>query len=197
MGLISAAIAGVGILVSAVMVVNQMRLQRRLSYIGTMLGDSEIASEYKIFLKDLRFLYEVLSVFPNIDINDEIVKLALENEASSLKVEYITTYIRQVLSDTPRLSTKYARLSENVKEKWEPREIFVSELLSEIRMFILSIAKGLTFHPARAWFVALFSPADRRRNIIVTALRDYRNLLRSDQILYIEDQTRRFILGQW
>lgn len=186
-----------GILVTALLVINQIVLQRRLSYITSMLDDDEIIYWYKVLLKDLRFIYETLAVFPDLRIDEVTISQAFNGEASRLKMEYLTTYIRDVLRGDERLGNLYPKLKERTDQHLEPRDVFIPEYFPTIRLFILSIIKSITFHPSRPWFNALFSPSQKRRDIISNLMADYKLFFSPMHILQIEEEVRSYMLGKW
>src|SRR5918911_1339790 len=110
----SAVITFFGIVITAFLVIKQIILQRRLTYITSLLQDDEIMHWYKIFLKDLRFIYETLGIFPDLQIDEEHIAGVFSTEAASIKLEFLTTYIRHVLRGDQRLGIKYPELKERV-----------------------------------------------------------------------------------
>jgi len=195
--IVSVTVTLLGILVTALLVINQMILQRRLSYITSMLDDEEIIYWYKVLLKDLRFIYEALAVFPDLRIDEVTVAQAFNGEASRLKMEYLTSYIRDVLRGDERLGAKYPQLKERADKYLEPTEVFVPEYFPTVRLFMLSIMKGITFHPARPWFNAMFSPSQKRRDMISKLMADYKLMFSPKHILRMENEIRSFMLGRW
>ena len=186
-----------GLAITTLIVIRQITLQRRRNYLTSMLKDIDIMNWYKIFLKDLRFLYETLEVFPNLTINAETINFAQKSEEKSQKLEYITTYIRHVLRDDERLKSKFSKLANLTNVEYNSQNIFTVENSIEINNFINAIASGLTFHPARPWFIALFSPSKKRYRVLTKLISDKKLFYSKKRILDIEHEIRKFMLGKW
>lgn len=191
----------VGLLVSTLLVLRQMRQQRSLSYVTNLLQEKDVAAGYKAFLQDTRAVWNTLEVFPRLRVDEGDVGSALLDADKKKRLSHIVQYMRDALLGGDRAGNEYLkrtfpRLVRVLKETEGPDDVFKPENLKDIEGLIREALTKLTFCPGEAWFLALFASAPKAREAICDLVATEAVILQEGGCSAIEREAVSIIMGK-